>query len=100
MTTMTPPDTNQINFLSLLQQFGLNPNQFGPERLNKLMEIAELVKNPEDMTPEIAKDIIDVLGVDPKKYLNKKVGTNEKIGRNDLCTCNSGKKFKKCCGKN
>jgi SEC-C motif-containing protein len=22
----------------------------------------------------------------------------EKIGRNDPCTCGSGKKFKKCCG--
>ncbi|WP_400243795.1 SEC-C metal-binding domain-containing protein [Niallia sp. JL1B1071] len=25
--------------------------------------------------------------------------TREKIGRNDLCPCGSGKKFKKCCGK-
>ncbi|MCX5880750.1 MAG: SEC-C metal-binding domain-containing protein, partial [Deltaproteobacteria bacterium] len=25
--------------------------------------------------------------------------TNEKTGRNDLCPCGSGKKFKKCCGK-
>lgn len=24
----------------------------------------------------------------------------EKIGRNDPCTCGSGKKYKKCCGKN
>lgn len=23
----------------------------------------------------------------------------EKIGRNDPCTCGSGQKFKKCCGK-
>lgn len=26
------------------------------------------------------------------------VRANPKIGRNDLCTCGSGKKFKKCCG--
>ncbi|MBM4761796.1 SEC-C metal-binding domain-containing protein [Bacillus sp. B15-48] len=25
--------------------------------------------------------------------------TKKKIGRNDLCPCNSGKKYKKCCGK-
>jgi uncharacterized protein len=25
---------------------------------------------------------------------------NEKVGRNDLCTCGSGKKYKKCCGNN
>ena len=24
---------------------------------------------------------------------------SKKIGRNDLCRCGSGKKFKKCCGK-
>jgi preprotein translocase subunit SecA len=26
--------------------------------------------------------------------------SNAKIGRNDPCTCGSGKKYKKCCGKN
>jgi preprotein translocase subunit SecA len=25
--------------------------------------------------------------------------TNDKIGRNELCPCGSGKKYKKCCGK-
>ena len=27
------------------------------------------------------------------------IQTGEKVGRNDFCPCNSGKKFKKCCGK-
>jgi hypothetical protein len=31
----------------------------------------------------------------PKKYLK---GEQEKVGRNDPCTCNSGKKYKACCG--
>ncbi|MCS6245185.1 MAG: SEC-C domain-containing protein [Opitutus sp.] len=26
------------------------------------------------------------------------VKTEPKVGRNDPCTCGSGKKFKKCCG--
>ncbi len=30
----------------------------------------------------------------------KPVTVGEKIGRNDDCPCNSGKKYKKCCGKN
>ncbi len=39
-----------------------------------------------------------------KLYYGKKVTTNEpvsseKTGRNDPCPCNSGKKFKKCCGR-
>ncbi|MCJ7772525.1 MAG: SEC-C domain-containing protein [Desulfobacterales bacterium] len=28
----------------------------------------------------------------------KPVKTQEKVGRNDLCPCGSGKKYKKCCG--
>ena len=30
----------------------------------------------------------------------KPVRTGPKVGRNDPCPCNSGKKFKQCCGKN
>jgi preprotein translocase subunit SecA len=30
----------------------------------------------------------------------KPVRTGEKVGRNDPCPCGSGKKYKKCCGKN
>ena len=35
-----------------------------------------------------------------KKYKESKIVRNvEKVGRNDLCPCGSGKKYKKCCGK-
>jgi len=33
-------------------------------------------------------------GDDVKKPVVKK----QKVGRNDLCPCGSGKKYKKCCG--
>lgn len=36
-----------------------------------------------------------------KDYMKSKtVVKGEKIGRNDPCPCGSGKKYKKCCGKN
>lgn len=36
-----------------------------------------------------------------KKVENTKTIVNEiKIGRNDPCSCGSGKKYKNCCGKN
>ncbi len=36
-----------------------------------------------------------------KEYNKSKTYVNEnKIGRNDDCPCGSGKKYKKCCGKN
>ncbi len=37
---------------------------------------------------------------DDESYENQTiVRTEKKIGRNELCTCGSGKKYKKCCGK-
>jgi uncharacterized protein YecA (UPF0149 family) len=36
-----------------------------------------------------------VLGEQPSAQTVKHV---TKVGRNDLCPCGSGKKFKKCCG--
>ena len=36
-----------------------------------------------------------------KQYKESKTVRNlEKVGRNDLCPCGSGKKYKKCCGRN
>lgn len=36
-----------------------------------------------------------------KQYNETKIVRNEqKVGRNDQCPCGSGKKYKKCCGKN
>ena len=36
-----------------------------------------------------------------KDYRQSKIVRNEnKVGRNDPCPCGSGKKYKKCCGKN
>ena len=35
-----------------------------------------------------------------KNYKDSKTVRNEnKVGRNDICPCGSGKKYKKCCGK-
>lgn len=35
-----------------------------------------------------------------KQYRESKIVRNvDKVGRNDECTCGSGKKYKKCCGK-
>ena len=36
-----------------------------------------------------------------KQYKESKIVRNfDKVGRNDVCPCGSGKKYKKCCGKN
>jgi len=51
--------------------------------------IVELVKDtPEDITD------LEIL-LNPPKTLK----AEKKIGRNEPCSCGSGKKYKKCCGK-
>jgi preprotein translocase subunit SecA len=35
----------------------------------------------------------------PLAHITPRDGAGKKIGRNDPCSCGSGKKFKKCCGK-
>ena len=48
----------------------------------------------------------DILSMEKRKELLKKYKTSKtivkehKVGRNDPCPCGSGKKYKKCCGKN
>ncbi|AUS97892.1 SEC-C domain-containing protein [Clostridium thermosuccinogenes] len=47
----------------------------------------------------------DILSVErrqeiTKEYRQSKIAVSNKVGRNDPCPCGSGKKYKKCCGKN
>jgi preprotein translocase subunit SecA len=39
-------------------------------------------------------------GAGDRQPVQRVVRTSAKIGRNDLCPCGSGKKYKKCCGAN
>lgn len=74
----------------------------------------ELKEAPEEgqllFFPNFEGDIIDMIyftekGYSKDFYKNKSTYYNEpitkkrKIGRNELCPCGSGKKYKKCCGK-
>ena len=48
-----------------------------------------------ELDPDKPEDIADLdLLLNPPKTVN----IEKKIGRNDPCPCNSGKKYKKCCG--
>lgn len=63
-----------------------------------------------DITPsivereEMAKNVVAPQEIDPSQFRFRKTRTiireyNKKVGRNDLCPCGSGKKYKKCCGR-
>jgi len=47
----------------------------------------------ENLTEEERKSIT-------KQWRTENIAVSDKIGRNDPCTCGSGKKYKNCCGKN
>ena len=66
-------------------------------RINKDVSIyllkAEIRQNIE--RKEVVKKVITNDSKDTKKLQAK----SSKVGRNDLCPCGSGKKYKQCCGK-
>ena len=41
----------------------------------------------------------EVIANDGKEHTKSTPKKTKKVGRNDLCPCGSGKKYKNCCGK-
>ena len=63
------------------------------DKINSQISISEIRQNTE--RKEVVKKVITNDGKDTVKTQKK----SDKIGRNDLCPCGSGKKYKQCCGK-
>ena len=40
------------DIIPLLRQFGITPEQLGPDRLNKLLEISSQISDPTKITPD------------------------------------------------
>jgi len=87
--------------IPILQQFGINIDQLGPERLEELMKLCSQIKNPSEITPEISKKLLDIVGITTRGVSKPKIRSKDKITRNEVCPCGkTGKKYKKCCGSN
>ena len=83
--------------IPFLRQFGIAPEQLGPEKISKLQRIAAKISDPSSITPELSAELMGTLGIslgNPKETKNK---SQRKIGRNAPCPCKSGLKWKKCC---
>lgn len=81
-------------------------NNLSEEDVEKLLKFGEKVKNPHNMSREEILKALEETGIDPekiKKEFNKaRVAGKQKvpkIGANEPCPCESGKKWKKCCRK-
>lgn len=67
----------------------------------------EIMQTPEELQIELSNDSEFKSNYDRlKKFLStgnykhlSTVVNKSKIGRNDVCICGSGKKYKKCCGR-
>ena len=66
-------------------------------RTVKAVMVVRIVREDQMKRKQVMKAPTNIGGEKAKPVVRKK---EEKIGRNDLCPCGSGKKYKKCCGAN
>ncbi len=64
----------------------------------RMIYLAQVRKKEAPQREQVAKET-NAVGADDGSVQNKPVRKTEDIGRNDLCPCGSGLKYKKCCGK-
>ncbi|GEM_PF-1148376 len=62
-------------------------------------ELYYIMKNQELFNGERYSNKLSKLPEYNGKIVKTKIINENKIGRNSLCSCGSGKKYKKCCGK-
>ena len=95
--TISVPEGNQL----LIKPF----DKSCLKNMEKAIIAANLGYNPSN-DGETIRIVVPALTEERRKELYKEsrnsttVVKGKKIGRNDPCPCGSGKKYKKCCGKN
>lgn len=77
---------------------------YSPNESNRFFDFNTLLREPPKL---VAGPNMKAAGMDITPEMQEELNvmfrnnfTEEKIGRNDLCPCGSGKKYKKCCGAN
>ena len=90
--------------MELLKSMGLNPENISEETMEKLERVARKL-NSNNLNPQQVFALMTEEGLDPQSLIKQMRGKVEqkvsvRIGRNEKCVCGSGKKYKKCCGKN
>jgi len=94
--TNTKLDTKEM--MDILKQSGLDLSKLDPNIMRKLIQITDKLSDSNNINEDIMKEMISLLA--PNKPIEKNNNTKYgKVGRIAPCPCNSGKKWKKCCGK-
>lgn len=94
----TQENFDMATITQMLQSFGISPTQLGPERLTTLQRLTAGITDPSKITLEQSQQIMSTLGVSLQGETPAQKPKTKRIGRNEPCGCNSGKKYKKCCG--
>ena len=68
------------------------------EQTVRMLLTVRLRKQEEPKREQVAKPMTESLG--GERVVHKQPVKKQKVGRNDPCPCGSGKKYKKCCGRN
>ena len=83
---------------------GVDLEKLPKDKLEPILQLANSISNPENMTQQQMEKLQNLLGLTltseglqtGKRIPNRR----KKIGPNKKCPCESGKKYKKCCGSN
>jgi uncharacterized protein YecA (UPF0149 family) len=84
--------------IPVLNGLGLTIDKISPNQLERLEKLSEKFDDVSEITPELTREIMNIFGIKVNEPRVPRVQKN-KLGRNELCSCQSGKKYKKCCDK-
>lgn len=93
-------------YQEILKSMDILMDDLTPEQLEGLKKIAQKISDPNKMTVNEAMSIVKDLNLDIEKLQKnarrvraEMLAKNKKpkIGVNEKCPCESGKKYKKCC---
>lgn len=84
--------------IPMLRSLGISPEQLGPEKMERIQNLAEKIGDPSQMSVADTATIMRELGVGLGDKKKKVIKDGPKAKRNDKCKCDSGKKYKHCCG--
>ena len=87
-----------------LKSMGIDVDKLPKDKIEPILQLADSISDPEKMTPQQIQKLQNLLGVTQTAagvQSGKRVPhRRNKIGPNQKCPCDSGKKYKKCCGAN
>lgn len=87
------PESEQGELLDKMRpSLGMDDSEFAEFRKSV---VAPMIARHREMFPLMAKHGIQALRTGPSRSAKKYPGT----GRNEPCPCNSGNKYKRCCGR-